>query len=62
MAEFIEVMNNYKRLCETCHKSGCYSKCPLYEPSHGGCKTYLKNHPYEAETIIMNWANKNKIK
>ena len=51
MAEFVEVMSQYWRLCR--HTS-C-DECPLFAIS--GCSIYLRDHPVEAEEIIMKWAH-----
>lgn len=58
MAEYVEVMRNHKRMCDTLD---C-ERCPL---SHGNnqadlyCDTFIEQNPDVAETIIMKWAKAN---
>ena len=56
MAEFVEVMKKYKKMCD-CYKA-CGLGCPLNEirNKHGVyCDDLIKRHPEEAEETIMAW-------
>lgn len=57
MAEFQEVMRQYKRMC---YGKAC-SDCDFYKfkmsLSHQmACLRFLKEYPVEAEALVMNWA------
>ena len=60
MAEFVEVMNQFNRMCNS-HEGYC-DECPM----HKACKFYCKNYPFEepkkSEEIVMDWAKEHPIK
>lgn len=54
MAEFQEVMRQYKRMCR--YYPAC-EECPLYNMYAGcSCSRCIRDYPDEAERIIMDWA------
>lgn len=61
MAEFIEVMNQKKRMCD--RFKNC-EKCPIGKLSgelHLSCEYAFYNIPKEVERIVMKWASENPI-
>lgn len=62
MAEYVEVMKNKKRMCES------YQECGLCDLSHRNngfnmiCNDMELNHPQETEEIIMGWAKEHLAK
>ena len=53
MAEFVKVMNDYRRMCLA---HNCDS-CPLfYGHSSDACRIHLRNNPQTCESIIEEWA------
>lgn len=53
MAEFVKVMNDYRRMCLA---NDC-STCPLvYGHSSDACRIHLRNNPQTCEPIIEAWA------
>lgn len=57
MAEFIEVMNQKKRMCK--YNDDWCAKCPISSSKNGtdcDCTSFLNEQPQEAEKIIMDWA------
>lgn len=62
MAEFVEVMNQRKRICESMDK--LCKNCPLSIRNNGGvfaCETFLLKRYEQAEKIIMDWAKEHPI-
>ena len=62
MSEFVEVMKQKKRMCDTFGEN-C-SRCGLSLHNNGIdklCENFFKDHPKAAEEIIMNWAKENPI-
>ena len=61
MAEFQKVMSEFSRLC----KGRSCDDCPIREKVNEDmgiyCSVWVKNHPEEAETIIMKWAAEHPI-
>lgn len=56
MAEFVHVIRNYKRMCETCQ---C-SECPISSQNNQSdmdCSEFTEERPDLAEQIITEWAN-----
>lgn len=54
MAEFQEVMRQYKRMCR--YYPAC-EECPLYNMYAGcSCSRCIRDYPDEVERIIMDWA------
>lgn len=56
MAEFVEVMKKQKEMCD--YYEACIYGCPIAKEKEKYkvfCATYLKEHPKEAEAIIMPW-------
>lgn len=65
MAEFAEVMKQKARMCDyNYHKAGCVS-CPLSGHNNSlskSCGVLFKDHPKQAEEIIMQWVKEHPIK
>lgn len=67
MAEFVEVMKQKKRMCDTYNKD-CDSTvaiCPLDYDRNGKnivCTDFLAEYPQESEEIIMKWAKEHPAK
>ena len=62
MSEFVEVMKQKKRMCDTFGEN-C-GRCGLSLHNNGigkVCENFFKDHPKAAEEIIMNWAKENPI-
>lgn len=62
MAEFIEVMKQKNRMCES--NSRRCSKCFLAAKNNGKelhCNDLCLSYPQEAEKIIMDWAKEHPI-
>ena len=61
MAEFKEVIRQYKRLCD--EMASCGPDCPLYT-QFGICtgQEFLKNQSEKFEAIVMEWAKKHPEK
>lgn len=60
--EFVEVMRNRKRMCNTI---GMCEYCPLSSSNNGTsmiCSDVIKTYPEKAEKIIMKWAEEHPIK
>lgn len=62
MAEFTEVMRQYKRMCYG--KSCC--DCDFYKFKTSinyqmACLRFLKEYPIEAEALVMNWAKEHPV-
>lgn len=57
MAEYVEVMKQKKRMCN----SILCCKCDIFHLSGediGNCSQFILNNPSDAEKIIMSWAEK----
>lgn len=62
MAEFVEVMKNRRRLCETYNMC---AECPMDKKNNKkniSCEYLFNSHHKEAEEIIMKWAEEHPIK
>lgn len=62
MAEFVEIIDTKRRICET-HKE-CYGCELCIGDKNGGymsCSTFMECCPQNAEEIIMNWAKEHPI-
>lgn len=60
MAEYQEVIKQFRRICEHYRADVCCANCPLKEERgiyH--CWRWISEEPEKAEEIIMNWAKKN---
>lgn len=59
MAEFVKVIKERKRMCESF--DFCDMGCPLYNLTKSGslCFTSISQDPEEAERIILKWAADN---
>ena len=59
MAEFVKVIKEYKRLCDTFETC---NDCPLYNlvRTTPSCVTGISN-PEEAECIVMQWAKEHPV-
>ena len=62
MAEFKTVMKELDRMCHS-FSSDCKG-CPLnsIKISPFTCSKWIIDNPYEAEEVIMKWAEKNPVK
>lgn len=63
MAEFVEVMQQKKRMCEAL-KPDC-SSCGLCSDNnnyHIGCNKFILDYYEQSEEIIMKWAKENPVK
>ena len=62
MAEFKTVMKEHDRMCSS-FSSDCKG-CPLnsIKISPFTCSKWIFDNPYEAEEVIMKWAEKNPVK
>ena len=54
MAEFVEVMRQYTRMCKS-NGSTC-NGCELEHEKVDTCRGFLMSNPARAEKIIMKWA------
>lgn len=59
MAEFVTVIKERKRMCESF--DFCTNGCPLYDSTKSGslCFGWISQHPEEAERTILKWAADN---
>lgn len=57
MAEFVEIMKQRHRMCESCQD--CHS-CELSSDGND-CDSFMGNNPQKAEEIIMKWVNTHPI-
>lgn len=55
MAEYVEVMKQKKRMCNSILCHNCDIFC-LSGEDMGNCSRFISNNPYKAEKIIMAWA------
>ena len=65
MAEFKTVMREFQRLCSERRCGNCpVGKRVFNERASywSYCCVWIKNHPEEAEPIIMRWAKENPVK
>ena len=63
MAEYKEVIKQFKRICKHYRQDVCCSKCPLKEVRgvyH--CWRWISEEPEEAEELILQWAKENPEK
>ena len=60
MAEFVEVITQYNRMCSTYLKRDC-SHCPMIEMVDDDfcCSDYMIEYPSNTENIVMQWAVEN---
>lgn len=60
MAEFVEVVTQYNRMCSTYLKRDC-SHCPMIEMVDDDfcCSDYMIEYPRNTENIVMQWAVEN---
>lgn len=63
MAEFKTVMGEFQRLCFGRKCGSCPIGTRVYNEtaSYCYCSVWVKNHPEEAERIIMRWAAEHPI-
>ena len=62
MAEFIKIMSDKKRMCETC--IGNCETCPLCSDNNGTklmCEDFFMENLKKAEKIIEDWTKKNPV-
>ena len=63
MAEYQEVIKQFKRMCKHYRADICCAKCPLKEVRgiyH--CWRWISEEPAEAEELIMKWAKEHPVK
>lgn len=61
MAEFMTVMREYNRMCNS--DMGC-DKCPIASSNNGSdlaCRLFMRKFPGKAERIILQWASEHPI-
>ena len=61
MAEFKTVMGEFQRLCSERKCGSCPVGNEVFNERASYCCVWVKNHPEEAERIIMQWAAKHPI-
>ena len=62
MAEFKTVMREFQRLCSERKCGSCPVGNEVFIERASYCCVWVKNHPEEAERIIMQWAAEHQIK
>lgn len=62
MAEFKTVMRDFQRLCSERKCGSCPVGNKVFKERESYCCVWVKEHPEEAERIIMEWAKENPIK
>ena len=62
MAEFKTVMGEFQRLCSERKCGSCPVGNEVFNARATYCCVWVKNHPEEAERIIMQWAAEHQIK
>lgn len=60
MAEFVEVIRQYTRMCKS-NGNTCLG-CELERERQDTCRGFLMSNPVRAEEIIMKWAAENPEK
>lgn len=61
MAEFKTVMRELQRLCSGRKCGSCPVGSKTFNERESYCSVWVKNHPEEAERIIMKWSAEHPI-
>lgn len=63
MAEFIEVMKQFNRMCDSHKRCGTCPTCPInHDKELFTCYRWLTKNAEKAEEIIMTWAEEHPLK
>lgn len=61
MAEFKTVMREFQRLCSERKCGSCPVGNEVFNERASYCCVWVKNHPEEAERIIMQWSSEHPL-